>query len=63
MKNKLYVDNLLHTTNDSNFGQTIKNLHESCIQGGFELREWSSNNKRLVEHLPAEASLLNLERL
>lgn len=40
----------------------ISKLRSSLIEGGFEIRQWASNNASVIDHLPAEARSVRSEQ-
>ena len=62
LKNNLYVDNLIVTGNDPN---KMKDLYHNCndrmLEGGFQLRSWSSNNAELQQTMKDENNYVTHE--
>lgn len=51
-----YVDNCLQSFNTSATAKALLDkLRATLSQGGFEIRQWASNDSSVVEHLPPEA--------
>jgi len=56
LKTHLYVDNLLSGANSINEARSIRNELTALLErGGFNLRQWASNDERLIDDLPARA--------
>lgn len=51
-----YVDNYLQSFNTSATAKALLDkLRATLSRGGFEIRQWASNDSSVVEHLPPEA--------
>ncbi|KAJ7997480.1 hypothetical protein DPEC_G00229450 [Dallia pectoralis] len=51
-----YVDNCLQSLpTPAEAKQLVDNLRETLASGGFDLRQWASNQTSVVSHLPKEA--------
>ncbi len=56
VETSFYVDNCLHSTpNQVEAKAIIDGLRQSLLQGGFEIRQWASNEPTVLKHLPSEA--------
>lgn len=57
-----YVDNCLQSTQSAlEARELIDGLRSLLITGGFEIRQWASNEASVVNHLPKEARSENTE--
>jgi len=55
LTNQMYVDNLFYTGSDPNFlRSTYLEAYNRLADGGFELREWASNNADLSAQFEAD---------
>jgi len=56
LKTHLYVDNLLSGADTINEARSIRDeLTALLARGGFNLRQWASNDERLIDDLPTRA--------
>lgn len=56
LKTHLYVDNLLSRANTIDEARLIRNdLIAILARGGFNIRQWASNDERIINDLPARA--------
>ncbi|XP_076135495.1 uncharacterized protein LOC143118304 [Alosa pseudoharengus] len=57
-----YVDNCLQSFDTSAAAKTLLDrLRATLSKGGFEIRQWASNDSRVVEHLPPEARSMSTD--
>ncbi|KAI4884383.1 hypothetical protein NFI96_011230, partial [Prochilodus magdalenae] len=58
-----YVDNCLTSLTTADKAKTlVDRLRKQLSTGGFDIRQWASNEPSVVEHLPAEAKAASTEQ-
>ncbi|XP_021324376.1 uncharacterized protein [Danio rerio] len=62
VEHSFYVDNCLQSTSSAvEARELIDGLRSILASGGFEIRQWASNEATVVRHLPKEAKSENTE--
>lgn len=62
VENSFYVDNCLQSLSSSTVARTLlEKLRLLLAKGGFEIRQWASNAKEVIQHLPPEACSTSTE--
>ncbi len=62
IQRSFYVDNCLQSLNTTDEAQgLIDRLRELLASGGFDIRQWASNQPEVVSHLPKEAQSTSTE--
>ncbi len=51
-----------HNGKDRLIFSIIDGLRQSLLQGGFEIRQWASNEPTVLKHLPSEARCAGLSQ-